>query len=191
MQVGTPYEIYYKPRNLFVANFMSEINYFEGVCAKNTKPNWDIHKKSKQKDQFYEEIQKNSVPMPISLENHELFAAYIDQTDFNKIQEQEKLLLVVRANHMKIRAGNKTNEKHNALAGKIVRRKFMGVFYRFEVLVKFNGTEKIIIVTNPATSEIHNTFVEGLEVTVYFPKELGIVFKHPGQDEIKKILKLQ
>ena len=92
---------------------------------------------------------------------------------------------------MKIRLSERDQEKHNALLGKIIRRKFMGVFYRFEVLVNINGQEKILIIINPATTEIHNTFLEGSEVTVYFPKELGIVFKHPGEDVIKEVLKLQ
>ena len=66
----------------------------------------------------------------------------------------------------------------------------MGVFYRFEITTKINNEEKVIIVTIPATSEIHKTFLEELEVTIYFPKELGIVFNHPGEDEIKRVLKL-
>ena len=92
---------------------------------------------------------------------------------------------------MKIRIGNRMKEKKNAILGKIKRRKFMGVFYRFEVLVKIKGKEKIIVVSMPATSEVHNTFIENSEVTVYFPKELGVVFKHPGNDIIKNVLKLE
>ena len=42
VQVGTPHEIYYHPKNLFVANFMSEINYFDGICIKDETPKWDI-----------------------------------------------------------------------------------------------------------------------------------------------------
>lgn len=67
----------------------------------------------------------------------------------------------------------------------------MGVFYRFEVLTRIKNKEKIILIIIPATSEIHNTFIENLEVTVYFPEEFGIVFRHPGEDEIKNILKLK
>ena len=92
---------------------------------------------------------------------------------------------------MKIRIGNRVKDKKNAIFGKIKRRKFMGVFYRFEVLVKIKDQEKIIIVTIPATSEVHNTFLENSEVTIYFPKELSIVFKHPGNDIIKEVLKLE
>ena len=43
VQVGSPHEIYYHPVNLFVANFMSEINYFDGICTKKDKPEWDIY----------------------------------------------------------------------------------------------------------------------------------------------------
>ena len=67
----------------------------------------------------------------------------------------------------------------------------MGLFYRFEVLVSIKDQEKIIVVTIPATMEIHNTFTVDSEVTVFFPKELGIVFEHPGMDEINKIMKLK
>ena len=101
------------------------------------------------------------------------------------------MLLVVRSNHMKIRIGNRLDQKKNALLGKIIRRKFMGVFYRFEILTKINDVEKVIIVTIPASSEIHQKFKEDLLVTVYFPKELGKIFKHPGKGQIKEVLKLE
>lgn len=191
IQLGTPHEIYYHPRNLFVANFMSEINYFEGICIKNTKPPWDIYKSSKQGDKFYAKIHEESIPMPINIGFDEIFAAYVKKEDFNDIDSGDKVLLVVRANHIKIRLGNRVKDKKNAILGKIIRRKFMGVFYRFEVLIKVNNQEKIIIVTIPATSEVHKTFLENLEVTIYFPKELGIIFKYPGKDVIKEVLKLE
>ncbi|MFX1392170.1 MAG: ABC transporter ATP-binding protein [Promethearchaeota archaeon] len=190
-QVGTPYEIYYHPKNLFVANFMSEINYFTGTFEKNAKVLLDINKNGKHKDRFFSEIKRNLSPIAINIGIPEVFGSYIQKSIFDELQYGDKILLVARANHMKIRLGNRVKEKHNALLGKIYRRKFMGVFYRFEVLVNINGKEKIIIVTNPATTEIHKTFLENLEVTVYFPKELGIVFKHPGNDVIKEVLKLE
>ncbi len=190
-QVGTPYEIYYQPKNLFVANFMSEINYFDGICMKNEKPLWDIYSKSKQGDKFFAQIQEDMVPMPINIGVKEIFAGYLRESLYNEIQQNDKVLLVVRANQMKIRLGNRINEKKNALLGKIVRRKFMGVFYRFEILIKVNKKEKIIVVTRPATYEIYNSFLENSEVTIYFPKELGIVFKHLGDEVIKEVLKLE
>jgi len=190
-QVGTPYEIYYQPKNLFVANFMSEINYFDGICIKNEKSLWNLYSKSKQGDKFFAQIQEDMVPMPITIGSKEIFAGYLKESLYNEIQHGDKVLLVIRATHMKIRLGNRVNEKNNAILGKIIRRKFMGVFYRFEVLIKINNREKIIIVTRPATYEIHDTFLENLEVTVYFPKELGIIFKHPGDDVIKEVLKLE
>ncbi len=191
VQVGTPYEIYYRPKNLFVANFLSEINYFDAICIKNDKPSWDISKSSKQGDKFFEEIHKNSISMPLLIDSVEHFASYVRRSIYEEISHGDKLLLIVRANHMKIRLGNRVKEKHNALLGMIYRKKFMGVFYRFEVITTIKDEEKIIIVTIPATSEIHNTFIENSEVTVYFPKEFGIIFKHPGKDEIKEVLKLE
>ena len=191
VQVGTPHDIYYHPVNLFVANFMSEINYFDGICTKKDKPGWDIYSKSKQGDKFFNEIQEDSIPMPIDIGFKNIFAGYLTESIYNEIQHRDKVLLVVRANHMKIRLGNRVIEKKNAILGTILRRKFMGVFYRFEILTKVNGKDKVIVVTRPATYEIHNTFLENSEVTVYFPKELGIVFKHPGDDIIKEVLKLE
>lgn len=191
VQVGTPHEIYYHPKNLFVANFMSEVNYFDGICIKEDSPKWDIYKKSLQKDKFYEEIHHDSTPILIDLNTGVQFAAYVKNNVNDEIKHGDKILLVSRANHMKIRLGNRVNQKKNAFFGKIVRRKFMGVFYRFEVLLKIKGQDKIIIVSIPATSEVHNKFKENLEVTVYFPKELGIVFKHPGQNIVKEVLKLE
>ena len=191
IQVGTPYEIYYQPKNLFVANFLSEINYFEGNYIEETATLWDIHKKSLKGDKLYSEIQKESTPIPIDIGTDSIFSGYVNNNLFKEINHNESMLLVVRSNHMKIRIGNRLDQKNNALLGKIIRRKFMGVFYRFEVLVKINDIEKNIIVTIPASSEIHHKFKEDLMVTVYFPKELGMVFKHPGKDQIKEVLKLE
>jgi ABC-type Fe3+/spermidine/putrescine transport system ATPase subunit len=191
IQTGNPQEIYYHPKNLFVANFMSEINYFEGLSIKNVKPNWDIYSKSKQGDKFFTQIQEELVPLPINIGFSESFAGYLKESLYNDIKHGEKVLLVVRANHLKIRLGNRVQEKKNAILGKIIRRKFMGVFYRFEVLIKISNKEKLIIVTRPATYEIHNSFLENSEVTIYFPKELGIVFKYPGKEIITEVLKLE
>jgi ABC-type Fe3+/spermidine/putrescine transport system ATPase subunit len=191
IQIGDPYEIYYNPKNLFVANFMSEINYFEGVCEKDLLPTWDIYKKSKQRDKFFAKIHEYSLPIPINIGFDEMFACYIPKEKYNNINHGDKILLIVRANHMKIRIGNRVKEKKNAILGRIKRRKFMGVFYRFEIQIKLKEQEKIIIVTIPATSEVHNTFLENSEVTIYFPKELGILFKHPGNKIIKEVLKLE
>ena len=191
VQVGTPHEIYYQPKNLFVSNFMSEINYFEGICTKKEKPTWDIASKSKQGDKFFNQLQKDLVPIPINIGFNTTFAGYLKESLYNEIRDGDKVLLVVRANHMKIRLGNRVDQKNNAIFGKILRRKFMGVFYRFEVLTNINKEEKVIIITTPATYEIHHSFLENQEVTVYFPKQLGIVFKHPGKKVIREVLKLE
>jgi ABC-type Fe3+/spermidine/putrescine transport system ATPase subunit len=191
VQVGSPHEIYYHPINLFVANFMSEINYFDGICTKQEKPGWDIHSTSKQGDKFFNKIQEDSVPMPIDIGSDKIFAGYLKKTLDEEIQHGDKVLLVVRANHMKIRIGNRIKDKRNAISGTIQRRKFMGVFYRFEILVKINNKDKIIVITRPATFEIHKEFLENSEVTIYFPKELGIILKHPGDEIIKEVLKLE
>ena len=152
---------------------------------------WDIEEKSKEGDKFFAQIHEESTPMLIDIGIEERFAAYTQKAVYNEINHGDNILLVVRANHMKIRSGKRLDDKKNALVGKILRRKFMGVFYRFEVLVEVNGREKVIIVSIPATYEIHNSFTEDTEVTVYFPKELGIVFKHPGDEVIKEVLKLE
>ena len=191
IQVGTPHEIYYHPTNLFVANFMSEINYFEGNCITEKHPSWDISKRSKRGDKFYEEIYEDSAPIAIDIGEDELFATYVKKGECEELESEKDIILVVRSNHFKIRLGNRKNQKKNSLLGKIQRRKFMGVFYRFEVLVELEGREKVIIITIPATSEIHEKFLEDAEVTIYFPKELGIVFRHPGKEVIEEVLKLQ
>ncbi len=191
IQVGTPEEIYYNPTNLFVANFMSEINIFEGKCIKNRAPTWDIFKKSKHGDKFFAKIHEESVPVSLDIGFDDMVAAYVKKEKSNMLNHGDKIILVVRANHLKLRLGNRVEHKKNAVLGKINRRKFMGVFYRFEIIIKIKGQEKILIVTIPATKEVHNTFLENLEVTIYFPKELGIIFKHPGDQYIQEVLKLE
>jgi len=190
VQIGSLHEIYYNPKNLFVANFMSEINYFNGIYIKDKEIGWDIHKKSKQGDKFFAKIQEDSLPLPIDIGLKEIFAGYVRKSLFSEINDGDAVLLVIRANHMKIRLGNRIIDKNNAILGKIIRRKFMGVFYRFEVQTKINNRDKVIIITIFATSEIHKNYLENMEVTVYFPKELGIIFKHPGEKVIKDVLKL-
>ncbi len=191
VQVGTPYEIYYQPKNLFVANFMSEINYFNGKCVKNGEVLNHNNLNSEKLDDIFLQIKKSSIPMQIDIGMNNFLTAFIERKTYNEMKNGDRVLLVVRANHIKIRLGHRKKDKHNAILGRISRRKFMGVFYRFEVLVKINGSEKIIIVTNPATSEIHNSILEDSEVTIYFPEELGIIFKHPGKDVVNKVLKLE
>ncbi|MBD3194204.1 MAG: ATP-binding cassette domain-containing protein [Candidatus Lokiarchaeota archaeon] len=190
VQVGTPHEIYYHPRNLFVAYFMSEINYFEGKCVKNSKRKGELHKISTKSDKFLKQIQEDSLLLPIDIGIDKIFTVYTDHQKFETIDDGDNILLVVRANHFKIREGNRLKDKKNAFIGLIKRRKFMGVFYRFEVLVKINNKEKRLIISIPATTEIHQKFQEGSNVTVYFPEELGIIFKHPGKDEINRIMSL-
>ncbi|MBD3350885.1 MAG: ATP-binding cassette domain-containing protein [Candidatus Lokiarchaeota archaeon] len=191
IQVGTPFELYYRPHNLFVANFMSEINYFEGICVKNKSATWNTDKKPKSNNRLFAEIQDTSEIMPIDLGEEELFVVYIDKQTYNAIEDNEKVILIVRANHMKIRIKDRTSEKHNSFLGKIKRRKFMGVFYRFEIICQVYDKEKKIIVTIPATNEIHKYYLEGKSVTVYFPRELGTLFKHPGKKTIQHVLKLE
>ncbi|MFX1235313.1 MAG: ABC transporter ATP-binding protein [Promethearchaeota archaeon] len=190
IQVGSPHEIYYHPKNLFVANFLSELNYFEGICKKE-ESSYDSIKESRSLDKFLIQIHDHSIAVPVNIGLEKNFIGYIPKDRISEIQQGDKILLLVRTNHMKIRLGNRVEQKSNAILGKILRRKFMGVFYRFEVKTQLNGKEKIIIVTIPATSEIHQRFLENSEVTVYFPNELGIIFKHPGEDIINEIFKLE
>jgi ABC-type Fe3+/spermidine/putrescine transport system ATPase subunit len=191
IQVGTPHEIYYHPANLFVAYFMSEINYFEGICRKNGEIIQKKNNNVKMIDKFFREIHEDSVLISIDLGLNESFRSYVHKSKYEGLRDGERILLVVRANHMKIRLGNRTADKKNAILGKILRRKFMGVFYRFEVMTRINDREKIVKVSIPATTEIRAHLLENLEVTVYFPEELGIVFEHPGEDEIRETLKLE
>jgi len=191
VQVGTPYEIYYHPRNLFVAFFMSEINYFDATCVKvSGKPIINNNNNFKG-DKLFNKLKQDSVQLVVDLGLKRDFVVYVRKELYTKLNNNDKVLLVIRTNHMKIRLGNRTKEKSNAFFGKIIRRKFMGVFYRFEVKTFIENFEKIITITTSATSEIHKKFKENTDVTVYFPKEFGILFKHPGKDEINKILKLE
>lgn len=191
VQIGSPHEIYYHPKNLFVANFMSEINYFEGICLKDQSLIYKERENPSHKNKLFEEIHEDSSPLYLDIGSESSFVAYVENGRYSKLTNKEKILLVVRSNHMKIRLGRRNQDKQNSFVGTIVRRKFMGVFYRFEVLININEEKKIAIINIPSTAEIHRKFLEGLEVTIYFPKELGIVFQNPGKKSIKKILKIK
>ncbi|MHA1342211.1 MAG: ABC transporter ATP-binding protein [Promethearchaeota archaeon] len=233
VQIGDPYEIYYRPKNLFVANFMSEINCIKTWCAKSSPYPWKINNK-KTKDKFFQKIQSDSMPMPIKINNNQMFVVNVPKALYSNLKDGHEILLIIRANHFKIRLGNRTQQKYNSLLGIIKRRKFMGVFYRFEIAVieqnnnsiniinqrinsiqkkplkdntnnnnkrtnaenikninnytHKNIDEKIIVVSIPATNEVHETLLEGIEVTIYFPKEFGLIFKMPEQEELEEVL---
>jgi ABC-type Fe3+/spermidine/putrescine transport system ATPase subunit len=174
-----------------VAYFMSEINYFEGVCLKDPENKITNNANNFQGDELFTQLKKDSIALKVDLGLEKKFIIYVRKRFFDKLNNQDKVLIVTRSNHMKIRLGNRVSDKENSFFGTIIRRKFMGVVYRFEVEVNINGFEKIITVTDSSTAEIHNKFQEGVDVTVYFPKEFGIIFKHPGKDEINRVLKLE
>jgi ABC-type Fe3+/spermidine/putrescine transport system ATPase subunit len=191
IQVGTPYEIYYKPKNLFVSYFMSEINYFEGLCIKKNEKTIVNNNNNFQGDKIFSQLKRDTIPIKIDLGEEQDYSVYVRKSLYHELTDKDDILLVVRSNHMKIRLGNRLHDKSNSFFGKLIRRKFMGVFYRFEVEINLNKKKKIIIVTIPATSEIHNKFQENRDVTVYFPQEFGILFKHPGKHELNRVLKLE
>ena len=201
IQIGTPYEIFYRPKNLFVANFMSEINCFKAICLKSI-PAHNIPTKKPISDKFLNLISTDTIPIALKLNANTSFIVNVPKTTYEKLNDNEQLLLVVRTNHFKIRLGDRTTDKLNSLMGIIKSRQFIGYYYRFEIEINDKNSIDIIrprigdyndlksntlIIYIPATNETYQQFTENKQVTVYFPKELGIVFKLPSESEFEEV----
>ena len=96
----------------------------EGICVKDEKPPWKIDEMSKHDDKLFAQIHEDSVPMLIDIGFEETFAAFVPHSRFTQIKHGDKILLVIRANHIKIRPGKRGKEKRNAIVGKIYHRIF-------------------------------------------------------------------
>ena len=173
-QVGTPDEIMYDPKDLFVANFFStEINHFSGKI---------ISKEPTESIRFKE---KDLSKIVISTEENYILFAKTDR----KFDVGEEVTFIIRSQYFKARH-KKRETKTNNVYGKIKRAKFMGAWLRIELdaphkpknwtkdtpyKVK-NMPKKTIKIEVPTTRTAIHNFVVGQKITVYYPSEFVIVF---------------
>ena len=110
-QVGTPMEIYEHPATMFVANYITEANFLEGVLI------------SKEKDKSVVELSfgEKIVTAPSNIPLNERVAVFIRSEDFNLIPLNKY-------------------EEAEGLVGKIADLVFMGGFSRFEIELEETDT---------------------------------------------------
>lgn len=106
LQVGTPRELYMKPKHVFVANFIGESNFLEGYI-----------------------VETNDKGCVIELRGG-LMASAIDKTRSNG----ERVVLAVRPETLSIEKSDKKGL--NCLTGHIERFRFEGTDVRYEVRLK-------------------------------------------------------
>ena len=173
-QVGTPYEIMYNPKDLFVANFFStEINYFSGEII-SVEPTDSIR---------FKDRALNKIVISTD-ENYILYA----KTE-KKFQVGDEVTFIVRSQYFKARH-KKREAKTNNVYGKIKRAKFMGAWLRIELEAAHkpenwtsdtihevkNLPKKTIKIEVPTTRTAIHNFLVGQGITVYYPSEFVIVF---------------
>ncbi len=187
-QIGTPDEIMYNPKDLFVANFFStEINHFSGKI---------ISKELTEGDRFSDKILSKIV---ISTEENYIFYA---KTDKN-FEIGDEVTFIIRSQYFKARH-KKRETKTNNVYGKIKRAKFMGPWLRIELEAPFkpknwtkdtprkikNLPKKTIKIEVPTTRTAIHNFVVGEKITVYYPSEYVIVFPRISKEELDLALRV-
>jgi len=103
LQVGTPRELYMKPQEIFVANFVGEANFLEG---------------------YVESVNDTGAVLELRGKLH------VKILDKNK-REGERVVLAVRPEAFELERGRKKVE--NAMPGRIERFRFEGTNIRYEV----------------------------------------------------------
>jgi len=104
LQVGTPYELYMKPQQIFVANFIGESNFLEGKIIRLGRETSDIQLRS---------------DLRVSAKKNEVAKA------------NEKVVLAIRPEAFEITSGRK--KLANGVSGVIQRVRFEGTDIRYEI----------------------------------------------------------
>jgi len=140
LQVGTPQELYMRPKHIFVANFIGESNFLEGYVIETSNEDCVI----------------------------ELRGGLIVKAHDKTRSKGERVVVAVRPETLSIEKGHKKGL--NCLAGFIERFRFEGTDVRYEVRLKnedvvvvvrpalmgewFNEGEKVTVCFSPDTSYV-------------------------------------
>lgn len=152
LQVGTPHDVYSSPINLFVANFMSETNFLEGI-VKSKSEKW----------------------INIELKN----GGNVQVTNVRR-DLGEDVVLAVRSEDVIIHKGGVG--KTNALSGYIESSKFISGYIRYEVRLDngerialrkvasrnhfFKVNERVTVSFNPEKALVYPYPEEGMEKAI-------------------------
>jgi len=114
VQVGTPQELYMSPNCLFVAHFIGESNFLEGIVT---------------------EIMANELEI-------ELRGCFKVRAALNGAKKGNRVVLAVRPEIFTIERG--TVEKENALVGKVEKITFEGTFVRYVIKLESQDSVVVI-----------------------------------------------
>jgi ABC-type Fe3+/spermidine/putrescine transport system ATPase subunit len=164
-QIGTPDEVYYRPRDLYVASFISDVNLFKcNVTKLDTEHGLYIltHERAKEETKEFRVLIRDGMP---------------------EFKEGDDLLLCVRAEHVYINHGFR--KKPNRVYGTIDEISFLGHIIRYEIKDEFGKRYRIQRFVNAKTKYLK--FQKGETVTLGFHYGLGLVFPCPGEEELRRL----
>jgi ABC-type Fe3+/spermidine/putrescine transport system ATPase subunit len=162
-QIGTPDEVYYRPRDLYVASFISDVNIFKCKVTKLDVENGLYgltHERAKEETKEFRVAVRDGIP--------EFF-------------EGDDVLLCIRAEHVYINHGFR--KKPNRVYGIIEEISFLGHIIRYEVKDEFGKRYRVQRFVNAKTKFLK--FQKGETVTLGFFTGLGLVFQCPGEEELQ------
>ncbi len=103
IQIGSPQELYLKPNSLFVAHFIGESNFMEGIITQEKEGMLEI----------------------------ELRGGFRVHAVANGLKHDERIILAVRPEVITMETGNL--ERENGLVGNVEKITFEGTFMRYEI----------------------------------------------------------
>lgn len=145
-QIGTPDEIYNRPKTKFVADFIGETNLFEGVI---------------------EEHSDNK--LSVMLENDQKIQVVDEPLTFDKLKQGDNIFITIRPERMKL--SHSKVELKNILKGVVKERIFVGSINK--TIIKLSN-EKEVIINEPAIDTLKFQG-EGDEVYISWEYEDGVV----------------
>lgn len=121
-QIGTPDEIYDKPKTKFVADFIGETNLFDGVVE-----------------------EYNNSKISVTLEDSHKIEVIDDPLILSKLKQGDRIYITIRPERMKL--SHSKDESRNTLKGTVKERIFVGSVNKTVVTLS-NGKE--VIINEPA-----------------------------------------
>nr|MDO8109296.1 ABC transporter ATP-binding protein [Candidatus Sigynarchaeota archaeon] len=164
-QLGTPDEIYFRPKSIYVASFFGAVNVFKIKITQIDVTRgyyFGIHERGEQERKEFGIAIKDGIP---------------------EFKVGDDALLCVRAEHCYINKGFR--KKPNRIYGTIDEISFLGHILRFEVKDEFGKRYVAKRFVNEKT--YHLQFQKGETVTLGFHHKLALLFNYPGDKEMERL----
>ncbi|MFX0101660.1 MAG: ABC transporter ATP-binding protein [Candidatus Hodarchaeota archaeon] len=162
-QLGTPNDIYFKPENLYVFEFLGDVNLLR--CK--------IDEVDMEREYYFLTYETK--------DSFRKFRTKIKQPPYFKAGDE--VILGVRAEHFSIRAGYR--KKPNRIKGIIEEISFLGHRIRYEIADEFGETRTVQRFMSERTK--HMRFQVGEAVTIYYRSTFGYLFPIPINEDKTKI----